>query len=89
MNHEVPILFIPGPTQVAPEVLAEMSRPMIGHRGPEIRELVAEVEAGLKKLLRTTQPVLLCTCSATAVLEASVLNTVGEVRKVASVIARA
>ena len=38
------MLWIPGPTEVRPEVLAELSRPPIGHRTPGMAEL------GLTKL---------------------------------------
>ena len=33
--------FVPGPVEIDAEVAAAMLRPMMGHRGPEARELVA------------------------------------------------
>jgi len=77
-SPESPRLFIPGPTDVDAEVLREMSRAPIGHRGPQIEALIAEVEEGLQALLGTREPVLLFTSAATAVMEAAILNTVGE-----------
>lgn len=71
------LLFIPGPTEVADEVLQAMTGPAIGHRGPEIQELIGEVEGGLQWLLQTKQPVILSTSSATALMEAAIVNTVG------------
>ena len=34
------MLWIPGPTEVRPEILAECSHPAIGHRSPAMRELI-------------------------------------------------
>ena len=42
-DHKV--LFSPGPTEVAPDILRQMARPVIGHRGPEMKELVARTGA--------------------------------------------
>jgi aspartate aminotransferase-like enzyme len=36
--------FLPGPTEVRPEVLSAMLRPVIGHRGKEMRELLERTE---------------------------------------------
>ncbi|MGH7298571.1 MAG: pyridoxal-phosphate-dependent aminotransferase family protein [Polyangiaceae bacterium] len=41
-------LFIPGPVEVYPEILAEMARPMIGHRSEAFRALYKEVIEGLR-----------------------------------------
>ena len=38
------ILFTPGPTEVSPEILREMSRPVIGHRGAAMQEVAASSE---------------------------------------------
>lgn len=64
--------FLPGPTEVRPEVLAAMTRPMIGHRGPEFEALYAEVADGLRAVFRTAHPPLIATASATALMEAGV-----------------
>lgn len=40
-------LWIPGPTDVRPEVLAECARPMVGHRSQAMQELLARVDAPL------------------------------------------
>lgn len=71
-----PILFIPGPTQVAPEVLAEMSRPAIGHRSDECARLWRTARAGLGRLMQTRAEVLLITGPASAMMEAAIRNTV-------------
>ena len=69
-------LFIPGPTEVRPDVLKAMSRPQISHRGPEIAELTRSVARKAAQIMFTTNPVLLSTSSATGLMEAGVLNGV-------------
>lgn len=71
-------LFIPGPTEVLPEVLAEMSRPMIGHRFPEFSDLVASIIPSVQKMLYTQNMIFLSTSSGTGLMEAAVRNCVRE-----------
>ncbi len=40
-------LWIPGPTEVRPAILAACAEPMIGHRAPEMRELIARIDPHL------------------------------------------
>lgn len=68
--------FLPGPTEVLPEILAAQVRPMIGHRGAETEALLAGLEAPLKAAFRTAQPVVIATASATGLMEAAVRNGV-------------
>ncbi len=71
-------LFIPGPVEVRPEVLAEMSRPLIGHRSAEMAEIFNRIRERLRAVLRTRHEVLVGTCSGSGLLEAAVRNLVGE-----------
>ncbi|MFN2564155.1 MAG: alanine--glyoxylate aminotransferase family protein [Gemmatimonadaceae bacterium] len=64
--------FLPGPTDVRPEVLAAMTRPMIGHRGAAFEEMFARIQAGLRHVFRTKRPVYVSSSSATGLMEASV-----------------
>lgn len=64
--------FLPGPTEVRPEVLAAMTRPMIGHRGAAFEELFARIQAGLRHVFRTSRPVYVSSSSATGLMEAAV-----------------
>jgi aspartate aminotransferase-like enzyme len=66
--------FLPGPTEVHPEVLGAQDRAVIGHRGPAIKELMGELQTGLQDLFRTESPVLISTSSATGLMEAAVRN---------------
>ena len=69
-------LFIPGPVEIAPEILEAMASPMIGHRMPEYAQLHGQVTAGLKQVMATENPVFLATSSAFGVMEGAVRNLV-------------
>lgn len=71
-------LFVPGPVEVAPENLAALARPQIGHRSVEYVELHRSVVLRLQAMLGTTAPVFLFTCSSTGVWEAAIRNAVRE-----------
>lgn len=64
--------FLPGPTEVRPEILHAMTRPMISHRGADFEALFARIQDGLRPVFRTRHPVLIGTCSATGLMEAGV-----------------
>lgn len=68
--------FLPGPTQVHPDVLAAMTRPMVGHRGGVLPELLAEADPRLRAVFRTRRPVYVSSSSATGLMEAAVRNGV-------------
>jgi len=68
--------FLPGPTDVHPDVLAAMQRPMIGHRSGAMEQLLARLEAPLARLFRTSRSVLVGTASATGFMEMAVRNGV-------------
>jgi aspartate aminotransferase-like enzyme len=69
-------LFTPGPVEVSAKTLAAFSRPMIGHRGEDFKNLYRDVHPKLQKLFATKQPVFLSTSSAWGVMEASIRNLV-------------
>jgi len=66
--------FLPGPTEVRPEVLEAMTRPMIGHRVPEMEELIGFIEARLRTIFQTSRPVYIVPSSGTGLMEAAVRN---------------
>lgn len=72
----MPKLFIPGPTEVQPELRQAQTCPMIGHRSKEYAKLHASVEERLKKIMFTENRVFIATCSATGVIEAALRNAV-------------
>jgi aspartate aminotransferase-like enzyme len=69
-------LFVPGPTEVRDEVLAEMSRPMIAHRHADFTALCREIFPKLPALFGTKHRVMVATGSATGLMEAALRNTV-------------
>jgi aspartate aminotransferase-like enzyme len=65
-------LFIPGPTEVAPDVLAKMATPMIGHRSKDASNLQREISEKLRKVMFTANPVILSTSSGSGLMEGSI-----------------
>ncbi|RMH20061.1 MAG: alanine--glyoxylate aminotransferase family protein [Gemmatimonadetes bacterium] len=66
--------FLPGPTEVHPDVLCAQARQPISHRGSEIQALLARIQEGLREVFQTARPVLVSTSSATGLMEAGLLN---------------
>lgn len=76
--------FLPGPTEVRAEVLEAQLRPMIGHRGKPMEQVIAEMQPALRDVFRTSRPVVIATSSATGLMEAAVRN--GARRRVLSLV---
>ena len=72
-----PRLFIPGPVKVNDDVLQQLARPTLGHRGKEYAQLQGDTVDMLKKILFTQQNVFLSTSSASGIWEAAIRNCVG------------
>ncbi len=76
-------LWIPGPTEVRPEILAECARPMIGHRTEAMSALVARLDPGLRLAFGidddSPAQVAAHTCSATGLMEAALHGVAGRV----------
>ncbi|MHC4543070.1 MAG: pyridoxal-phosphate-dependent aminotransferase family protein [Planctomycetota bacterium] len=72
-----PRLFIPGPVKVNDDVLQQLARPTLGHRGKEYAQLHGETVDMLKKILFTDQNIFLSTSSASGIWEAAICNCVG------------
>lgn len=71
-------LFLPGPTDVDPQVLQAQAQPMIGHRGAACVALIERIEAKLKPVFGTEQRVFILASSGTGLQEAAMRNCVGE-----------
>src|SRR2546425_2110716 len=67
-------LLAPGPTQVPPEVLLAMARPILHHRSPEFATLFAQVREDLKWLFQTRNDVLTLVSTGTGAMEGAVSN---------------
>ena len=68
-------LQIPGPTNVPERVLRAIDSATVDHRGPEFQEMSKEVLAGLKRVFRTRNPVVIFPASGTGAWEAALVNT--------------
>ena len=68
-------LQIPGPSPVPDRILRAMSLPTIDHRGPEFGVLGLKVLEGIRKIFKTTQPVVIYPASGTGAWEAALTNT--------------
>lgn len=64
--------FLPGPTEVRPEILAQLTRPMLPHRGAEFEVIYARCDAGLRPIFRTSRPVYIASASATGLMEGAI-----------------
>lgn len=65
-------LFIPGPVEVRPDVLEQMSKPMIGHRSKEASALQRRISDNLRKLFFTESEILLSTTSGSGLMEGAI-----------------
>jgi len=68
-------LQIPGPTDVPGRVLRAISEPPIDHRGPAFADLSRSVLTGLKRVFKTSGPVIVFPASGTGAWEAALVNT--------------
>ena len=68
-------LFIPGPVEVSPDILAAMSEPMIGHRTKEYSALQERVSGKMQSLMYSHNPVIFSASSGTGLLEMAIRCT--------------
>src|SRR3954464_8128765 len=66
--------FVPGPTEIRPALLAQMTRPVMGHRGRAFEAMFARIEAGLHDIFLTGRPVYIGAASATGFMEMAIRN---------------
>ncbi len=75
-------LQIPGPTNIPDRVLRAMDMPSMDHRGAEFAEIGFQVLAGMQRMFRTKQPVIVYPSSGTGAWEAAIVNTLSPGDKV-------
>lgn len=73
-NQPFGTFFIPGPTEIRPEILEQMTRPVMGHRGKGFEAMFARIEAGLRDVFLTARPVYIGSASATGFMEMAIRN---------------
>src|ERR1700737_3934813 len=71
-------LFIPGPVEGSAKTLAAMTKPMIGPRSSDFKELYRGMPPKLQDLFGTKQQVYLSTSSAWGIMEGAIRNLVGQ-----------
>jgi len=65
-------LFIPGPTEVRQEVLAQLARPVISHRTKDASLLQKSISEKMQKVMYTNNDILLSTSSGSGLMEGAV-----------------
>jgi predicted phosphoserine aminotransferase len=71
-------LFIPGPTDVAPEILQAQNQTMIGHRSAAFTDLFDQIQTKIRPVLQTSSRVFITASSGSGLQEAAVRNCVGQ-----------
>ncbi len=74
MSH----MFVPGPVDVAPEVLAAQAKPMIPHRSKDFEAMFQSTGERLKTVFATQRPVFQATSSGSGMQEAGIRNFVND-----------
>jgi len=68
-------LQIPGPSNVPDRILRAIDRPTMDHRGPAFGEMTSGVLEDIKKVFKTSSPVIIYPASGTGAWEAALVNT--------------
>ncbi|MBN2256939.1 MAG: alanine--glyoxylate aminotransferase family protein [Anaerolineaceae bacterium] len=71
-------MFVPGPVDVAPEVLTAQTKPMLPHRSKDFEAIFKSTEERLKKVFFTEQPVYQVSASGSGMQEGGIRNFVQE-----------
>lgn len=71
-------LFVPGPTDVHPDVLAAQTAPMIGHRTDELEALFGKCTGQMQQLYHTDARVFIVAASGSGMQEAAIRNGVDQ-----------
>lgn len=79
-------LRIPGPISVPERVRQANARPVVNHRGAEMRAILGEIQRLIKPLFGTQAPVLTFGSSGTGVMEASLVNVLAPGEKVLALV---
>jgi len=68
-------LQIPGPSNTPDRVLRAMDNPTMDHRGPDFGAFTTELLGKVRRVFRTSQPVVIYPASGTGAWEAALVNT--------------
>ncbi len=78
-------LFIPGPTEVRPDVLEKMAMPMISHRNKDATALQQGISEKIQQVFYTKNTIVLSTSSGSGLMEAAIRCCTGKAAAVFSV----
>jgi aspartate aminotransferase-like enzyme len=76
------LIMLPGPTNVPPRVMRAMLKPLIGHRGPEFKQLMTRVLTKTKKVFETKKDLFILTTSGTGATECALQNIIDDGDKI-------
>lgn len=79
-------LRIPGPTAIPERVRLANALPIVNHRGLQMKAALGEIQAMIKPLFGTEQPVLIFGSSGTGVMEASLVNILAPGEKILALV---
>ena len=74
MSETPRLLMLPGPTNVPPRIMRAMIKPLMGHRGPDFKELFSRVLDKTKKIFETKEDLFILTTSGTGATECALQN---------------
>jgi predicted phosphoserine aminotransferase len=74
----MPKLFIPGPTNVADEVLEAQTKAVIGHRSQALADLMGRIQPMMKQVFQTENRVFITASSGSGLQEGALRNCVAE-----------
>src|SRR5713226_4543205 len=74
MSETPRLLMLPGPTNVPPRIMRAMIKPLIGHRGPDFKELFSRVLDKTRKIFETKGDLFILTTSGTGATECALQN---------------
>lgn len=78
MEEAMARLFIPGPTDVDPQVLAAQTTPMVGHRSQAFADLFAGIQPRIRQVFQTRHRVFITASSGTGLIEGALRNCVAK-----------
>ncbi len=74
--------MLPGPTNVPSQVMRAMIRPLMGHRGPDFKEVHTEALEKTKKIFQTKGDLFILTSSGTGSTECAMQNIIDDGDKI-------
>ena len=68
------LIMLPGPTNVPPRVMRALIKPLMGHRGPDFKEVLSQAINKTKRVFQTKEDLFILTTSGTGATECALQN---------------